>query len=275
MKEKVAIQGVGGSYHHQAAIEYFGDPNIQIVPCDTFKELVEFVSSDEVPFGLMAIENSIAGSILPNYGLLHRYELKVIGEIYMPIHHHLLALPGQKLEDLHQVRSHYMALLQCDQFFEDKKYIKLVEEVDTAKVAQQIQQENLMGVGAIASKICADIYGLNILSDAIQNNADNFTRFFVVQKETAHVEAANKASIRFELDHQKGSLARFLTVIWELGMDLTKIQSAPIANKPWAYAFFVDLLFEDPFQIKSLDQKLKEFSQDFQWLGTYKNGNQS
>ncbi|MEN8187677.1 MAG: prephenate dehydratase [Bacteroidota bacterium] len=248
---KVAIQGIKGSFHHIVAEQFFGK-EIELAECLTFTEIPVLLKDDKVDTAVMAIENSIAGAILPNYALIDEYGLSIEGEFYLNIHHHLMGLKGQKLEDIKEVWSHPMAILQCRKFFRNHPDIKLVEEQDTAEVAERIQNEQIKGVAAIASKKAAELYDLEIIRDDIQTIKDNSTRFFVLKKgeNTPYHESKighdkNKSSIKFITKHNKGSLAEVLDIFAKHDINLTKIQSMPIIDKPWSYAFFIDLIIED------------------------------
>lgn len=242
---KIAIQGVPGSFHHQVALRNFGE-DIDILDFTTFEPVARAVASGDADFAVMAIENSIAGAILPNYDLIDRYELSIRDEYYLPIGHQFMALPGQQIQNITEVRSHPMALLQCKTFFAQHPHIKLKEDTDTASVARDIATQKLTGVAAIASSIAAEIYGMEIIAPDIQTVKSNFTRFIILQKEPVKsTETVNKASIKVTIQNQKGGLAKLLTLISEKGIDLSKIQSIPVIEKPWEYAFFIDLVFED------------------------------
>jgi len=207
--------------------------------------VVKAVSEGSDQYGILAIENSIAGAILPNYELIDRYGLYISGEYYLPISHNLLALPGQKIADLKEVRSHPMALLQCKFFFESYPKILLGDDLDTATVAKRISEESLTGVGAIASKAAADIYQLEVLKSDIQTVKDNYTRFIILQKEKPEKRVdTDKVSLKITISNEKGSLAKLLTLLSEHGLNLSKIQSVPVIEKPWDYAFFIDAQFE-------------------------------
>ena len=222
----------------------------------------------------MAIENTIAGSIIPNYALIDSNNLHIVGEEYLHIHHHLMALPGQTIKSIKEVWSHPMALLQCKEFFKKHPHIKLVEDVDTAEVAKRIAKENLKGIAAIAPKIAAEIFGLQVLEDNIQTIKDNSTRFVIVQiqKPTHSIEGVNKASLKFELSHKRGSLAAVLNVLSDCKMNLTKIQSLPVIETPWKYSFFVDVTFDEYTEYQKLVKIIDIMAEDFKILGTYKNG---
>lgn len=242
---KIAIQGVLGSFHHQVALCNFGD-DIALLDFTTFEPVARAVANGEADFAVMAIENSIAGAILPNYDLIDRYGLSIRDEYYLPIGHQFMALPGQSIQDITEVRSHPMALLQCKAFFAQHPHIQLREDTDTASVARDIANGKWKGVAAIASTIAADIYGMEILAPDIQTVKSNFTRFIILQKESVSpANGVNKASIKVTIQNQKGGLAKLLTLIAENGMDLSKIQSIPVIEKPWEYAFFIDLVFGD------------------------------
>ncbi|AEE18492.1 prephenate dehydratase [Dokdonia sp. 4H-3-7-5] len=268
---KVAIQGVQGSFHHKVAQEFFGT-DVAVVECMSFPRLVDALVEGEVQDAVMAIENSIAGSILPNYALLDKHDLHIEGEFYLDIQHQLMALPGQGIEDIKEVWSHPMAILQCREFFRNYPDIKLVEDTDTAGVAREIQEKQLQGIGAIASTVAASIYKLNILQASIQTINENATRFFILNKDKKQVEGViDKASLRFSADHKRGSLAAILNVLSDCKMNLTKIQSMPIIEKPWKYAFFVDVTFEKIESFNKAVQLLEIMANDFKVLGAYKN----
>ncbi|WP_299109010.1 prephenate dehydratase [uncultured Tenacibaculum sp.] len=271
--KKIAIQGIQGSNHHIVANNYY-DSNIQIDECLSFDSLVDSLLSEESEQGIMAIENTIAGSIIPNYALIDKNNLHISGEYYLPIHHHLMALPNQTIEDLKEVCSHPMALLQCKEFFKQHKHIKLVEDVDTSAVAERIAKNNLKGVAAIAPKMAADIFNLEVIEDEIQTIKNNATRFVILQTQPPKngKSEINKASLKFELDHKRGSLAAILNMMSDCKLNLTKIQSLPKIETPWKYAFFVDVTFnqyEDYAKAKSIIEIMAE---DFKVLGEYKNG---
>lgn len=241
---KVAIQGIPGSFHHQVALNYFGE-DTEIEGFRTFEEVAKAVQKEDVPYGVMAIENSIAGAILPNYDLIDRHGLHIFEEYYLPISHNLMVLPGQKITDIKEVKSHPMALLQCKRFFEDYPDIKLIDDVDTATVAKRISDEKIKGLGAIASPTAAEIYGLEILADDIQTVKNNFTRFILLQKDKPkQTEKPNKASFKITIRNEKGSLAKLLTLLSDNDLDLSKIQSIPVIENPWHYAFFIDAQFD-------------------------------
>jgi prephenate dehydratase len=240
----------------------------------SFDALVAHLLEGSATDGIMAIENTIAGSIIPNYALIDSNNLHIVGEEYLNIHHHLMALAGQTIKNIKEVWSHPMALLQCKEFFKKHPHIKLVEDVDTAEVAKRIATENIKGVAAIAPKIAAEIFGLQVLEDDIQTIKDNSTRFVIVQTELPNTEIAkiNKASLKFQLNHKRGSLAAVLNVLSDFKMNLTKIQSLPVIETPWKYSFFVDVTFNDYADYQKLVKIIEIMAEEFKILGTYKNG---
>jgi len=273
MNKIIAIQGAEGSNHHKVARDFYGS-NIELKECMSFDALVARLLEGSATDGVMAIENTIAGSIIPNYALIDSNNLHIVGEEYLNIHHHLMALPGQTIKSIKEVWSHPMALLQCKEFFKKYPHIKLVEDVDTAEVAKRIAKENIKGIAAIAPKIAAEIFGLQVLEDDIQTIKDNSTRFVIVQTKlpTHSIEGINKASLKFELSHKRGSLAAVLNVLSDCKMNLTKIQSLPVIETPWKYSFFVDITFDDYTEYQKLVKIIDIMAEDFKILGTYKNG---
>ena len=272
MRTKIAIQGIKGSFHHQVVNEYF-PKDVEIDECLSFEELIDSLVSGKSDQAVMAIENSIAGPIIPNYALIDKNNLHIIGEHYLDIHQNLMALKGQKMEDIQEVHSHPMALLQCMEFLKTHPNIKLVEDKDTAETARRIHEKQLKGIAAIASKVAAELYDLEILAPEIQTINNNMTRFVIINKENNFVskDEINRASIKFELDHKRGSLAAVLNVMSDCKLNLTKIQSLPKIETPWKYSFFVDVTFsnyEDYAKAKSLLEIMAEY---FKVLGEYKN----
>jgi prephenate dehydratase len=240
----------------------------------SFDALVDSLLDASAKFGVMALENTIAGSIIPNYALIDSNNLHIIAEEYLNIHHHLMCLKGQKIENIKEVWSHPMALLQCKEFFKKYPHIKLVEDVDTAEVAKRISNENLVGIGAIAPKIAAEIFDLEIIEDEIQTIKENATRFVIVQTDAPNNknEEINKASLKFQLNHKRGSLAAILNVLSDCKMSLTKIQSLPVIETLWKYSFFVDVTFEDYKDYEKAKTIIEIMAEEFKVLGTYKNG---
>ena len=272
MIHSVAIQGVKGSFHHIVSQNYF-DRTVDVVECLSFDRTVSSLLACDTDAAIMAIENSIAGSIIPNYALIDTHGLHIVGEHYLDIQHHLMALSGQNIEDIKEVYSHPMALLQCKMFFKKHPHIKLVEDKDTAEVAQRIREENLKGVAAIASDLAAKIYDLEIIARSIQTIAHNETRFVIVKRENHEIPKPeiNKVSLKFELAHKRGSLATILNVMSDCKLNLTKIQSLPKIETPWKYAFFVDVTFEAYEDYNKARSIMNIMAEEFKVLGEYKN----
>lgn len=268
----VAIQGIKGSFHHIVCQQYF-ENGMPIQEFLTFDEVVDALVAKQCDAAIMAIENSIAGSIIPNYALIDNNHLHIVGEHYLDIQHHLMALKGQGIEDVKEVYSHPMALLQCKEFFKNYPHIKLVEDKDTAEVAQRIQQKQLKGVAAIASNLAADLFELAILAESIQTIKHNETRFVIVKRANSEIpeEQINKVSLKFELDHKRGSLATILNVMSDCHLNLTKIQSLPKIDTPWKYAFFVDVTFDKYSDFQKAKSIMKIMAQEFKVLGEYIN----
>jgi prephenate dehydratase len=247
---KVGIQGVRASFHDVAARLWCEGQEIQAVECPSFPKLAAALRDGDADLCMMAIENSIAGSILPNYSLLETHGFKIVGEVYLRIEHSLMALPGQKIGDLMTVQSHPMALLQCEDFLFAHPGLKAIEASDTAESAKEIADRKLKGAGAIAHKRAAQVYGLEVLAEGIESNKQNYTRFLAICRPTGapsvkSVERANKASIRFEVAHRPGSLAEVLNILGSHSVNMTKIQSVPLPGRPYEYSLHVDLEWED------------------------------
>lgn len=272
MTTKIAIQGIKGSFHHQVVKEYFSE-NVEIDECLSFDELIDSLLSGKTDQAVMAIENSIAGPIIPNYALIDKNNLHIIGEHYLSIHQNLMALKGQKIEDIKEVHSHPMALLQCMDFLKQYPNIKLVEDKDTAETARRIQEKQLTGIAAIGSKTASEMYDLEIIAPEIQTIKNNMTRFVIIKKENSFLPESeiNRASIKFELDHKRGSLAAVLNVMSDCKLNLTKIQSLPKIETPWKYSFFVDVTFENYEDYAKAKSLLNIMAEYFKVLGEYKN----
>jgi len=268
----VAIQGVKGSFHHIVSQDYFGEQTA-VNECLSFDETVEALLSGKTEAAIMALENSIAGSIIPNYALIDANNLHIVGEHYLDIQHNLMALPNQTIQDVKEVYSHPMALLQCKAFFKNYPHIKLVEDKDTAEVAQRISQGKIKGIAAIASSLAASIFKLDILAESIQTIKHNETRFAIVRQNNSEIPKTeiNKASIKFELDHKRGSLAAILNVMSDCKLNLTKIQSLPKIETPWLYAFFVDVTFDSYKDFEKVKTIIEIMATHFKVLGEYKN----
>ena len=272
MIKTVAIQGVKGSFHHIVSQQFFDKP-VDAIECLTFDRVVDSLITKECDAAIMALENSIVGSIIPNYALIDKYGLHIVGEHYIDVQHNLMAWPDQRIEDIEEVYSHPMALLQCKEFFKQYPHIKLVEDKDTAEVAQRIHKNKLKGVGAIASTLAADIFELDILAPSIQTVKHNETRFVIIKRTNSEVPEndISKASVKFESDHKRGSLAAILNVMSDCKLNLTKIQSLPIVETPWKYAFFVDVTFEKYMDFKKSKSIIDIMGEGLKVLGEYKN----
>ena len=273
-KTRVSIQGYEGSFHQVAARRFFGD-DVEVITCATFRDVVRIAANrEESDGGVMAIENSIAGSILPNYNLLQKSDLKVVGEIYLQIGQNLMVNPGVRLEDIREVHSHPMALLQCIDYLERNPNWKLVETEDTALSAKHLQQHRSKHIAAIASDLAAQLFGLNILGPNIQTMKNNYTRFLILQRADVAQDVADpdKASVNFHTDHSRGSLARVLTKIADGGINLSKLQSMPIPGSDWEYSFHADMEFEHPDQFHRVIEAIKPITAELKIYGTYKKG---
>ena len=273
MNTKVSIQGYEGSFHQVAAQQFFGK-NIQVLPCATFRDVIKIASNKkESDGGVMAIENSIAGSILANYNLLQKSNLKIIGEIYLHIKQNLLVNPGVKLEDIREVHSHTMALQQCYDFLDKHKW-KLVESEDTALSAKHVHQHKSKHIAAIASKLAAELFQLEVLAPGIQTMKNNYTRFLMLQRQDVAeaINDANKASVNFQTDHSRGSLARVLTKIAEGGINLSKLQSFPIPGSDFKYSFHADMEFDTIGQFENVVDQIKPLTEELKIYGVYKRG---
>lgn len=272
MTTKIAIQGIKGSFHHQVVKEYFSE-NVDIDECLSFEELIDSLIAGKSDQAVMAIENSIAGPIIPNYALIDKNNLHIIGEHYLNIQQNLMALKGQKIEDIREVHSHPMALLQCMDFLKQYPNIKLVEDKDTAETARRIQEKQLTGIAAIASVTASEMYDLDIIASSIQTIKNNMTRFVIIKKQNSFLPESeiNRASIKFELDHKRGSLAAVLNVMSDCKLNLTKIQSLPKIETPWKYSFFVDVTFEKYEDFAKAKALLNIMAEYFKVLGEYKN----
>lgn len=272
---KIVIQGTKGSYHHQAAEKFFAKDATDLLEVESFKKVAQTIYKSQADYGLIAIENTIAGTLLPNYSLISKYDLKIVGEVHLPIQHQLMALPGTKFEDIVEIQSHPMAILQCDQFLEHHSKIRIVETSDTATTAKRISEKNIPNVAAIASTLSADLYGLEIIKPNIQTFEKNFTRFFVVAKEASTPNKFDKASILFTTPHQSGSLASILNELVYLNINMEKIQSVPIIDKPWDYAFHVDISFDNIEDFHLLIKRIELKTNYLKILGQYKKENKA
>ncbi len=273
MNKKVTIQGYEGSFHQVAARQFFGK-DVDVITCATFRDVIRIGEDAKQSDGaVMAIENSIAGSILPNYNLLQKSKLQVIGEVYLSISQNLLVYPGVKLEDIKEVHSHPMAILQCLDYLEMQHW-KLVESEDTALSAKQVYQHKSKHIAAIASKLAAQLYNLEVITPDIHTLKNNITRFLIMVpvKQKIEIEGADKASIYFQTDHSKGILSKVLAKIAQGGANLSKLQSMPIPGSTFKYGFYADIEFDHKKQLDKLLVDLKLMTNSFKLFGLYKKG---
>jgi prephenate dehydratase len=270
---RVAIQGVQGAFHEIAARSFFPDGNLEVVPADTFDILVDKVETGAADAAVMAIENTIAGSLLRNYNLLNNSSLRIHGEVFLRIKQNLMALPNVKIEDIKEVHSHPVALQQVSEFFQKYPHIKLVEATDTALVAKEIKEKKLKKIGAIASELAAQMYGLNLLAESIETYKKNFTRFlYIANTEGGQNLQFDKVSMVFNTSHTVGSLHKALDVLSRNNCNLTKIQSAPIMDKPWEYMFFVDFTLNAYSNYANAMLELHRVAGEIKILGEYRSG---
>jgi prephenate dehydratase len=273
--KRIAIQGGYGAFHEIAAYSYFENEDIEIVPRNTFKDLFKALKQGQVDFGITAIENSIAGSILPNYTLLQESNLNIVGEIYLRIRQNLVALPGQTILDIREVHSHPMAILQCQRFFDEHPRITLIDSMDTALSAKEIADHQLMGVAAISSSQAAKRYQLNIIAESIETHKMNYTRFLILKGkngDSQEIPSVNKASLIFALAHKIGGLSKVLSILSYYDINLAKVQSMPIVGKDWEYQFFVDVEIDDYYYYKQAIEAIRPFTNGLLILGEYLKG---
>ena len=280
MKKKVAIQGIAGSYHDIAAHNYFEGEEVETLPCDTFRDVINTIKKDPSILGLMAIENTIAGSLLQNHELIRESGFSIIGEYKLRISHSLVALPGTSIHDIKEANSHPIALMQCTEFLDTLPNAKVVEMEDTAGSARWIAEKQLEGHAAICGKLAAEIYHMEVLAEGIETNKRNFTRFLAIADRWTADEIMrnvdkNKASLVFALPHTSGSLSKVLSVLSFYDMNLTKIQSLPIIGREWEYLFYINLTFTDYLRYRQALDAIRPLTKDFQILGEYAEGRQS
>jgi len=271
LSKTIAIQGIEASFHEVAAQKYFGK-DIDTIKCLSFQDLCDALKNKEADYAVMAIENSIAGSLLQNYGLLQEYSFNVIGEVYLRIKMNLMALPGTKLEDLKFAQSHPIAIRQCSHFLRSLPNVHVEEKEDTAICAKNISEKQLIGVGAIASEAAAEQFGLEILAKGIETNKQNFTRFLVLSNTPITDPENNKASIFFQLPHDPGALAKILNLFAQGRINLTKIQSVPIIGKPYEYNFHLDFEWKDYSNYLQVIKNVRAITENLEILGEYKKG---
>lgn len=273
-KMKISIQGYEGSFHHAVSESYFGK-SAEIAPCDTFREVIRLVESGEVNAGIMAIENSIAGSIMPNYSLLQNSSLTISGERYLSIEQNIVGLKGTILSEVKEIESHPMAILQCLDFIQsDMPQARVVESEDTALSARNVAERGDKSIVAIASKCAAELYGLEVLACNVNTVKNNYTRFLIIEKSDKVIVSseANKASLYFKTSHRKGSLVEALKVFEVTDINMSKLQSCPIPTDPFNYLFHVDVEFNGMEVFRACVEELKRHTDDFCICGIYKKG---
>ncbi len=272
--KRVAIQGVAGCFHEQAAREYFSGEEIEVVPCQNFTRLFETLKADSEKLGIMAIENTIAGALLQNHELLRESNHLIVGEYKLRIEHNVAVLPEVEIEEVEEVNSHPIALMQCQKWLGEHPTIKVVEGDDTASSARAIAQKNLTNHAAICSELAAEIYGLKIIDRGIETNKRNFTRFLILAPEQRAAqmvdrEAINKASIVFTLAHSSGALSKVLTILSFYDLNLTKIQSMPLIGREWEYQFYLDLAFTNYERYQQTIEAIRPLTNFIKNLGEY------
>ena len=274
MTKKIAIQGGFGAFHEIAAHHFFKEEAIQILPRNTFRDMVTTLKERQCDFGIMAIENSLAGSIIPNYNLIINSSMHITGEIYLRIKQNLVAIPGVQISEIKEVYSHPMAILQCQDFFDDHPGIRLIESMDTAMSAEEIAEKGTREIGAISSRLAAEKYGLEIIASSIETNKMNYTRFLILAENGIFIpqEEINKASIFFTVAHKFGSLSKILSILSYYEINLAKIQSMPIVGKDWEYMFYVDVEINDYEMYKKSLDAIGPFTPSLGVLGEYRKG---
>ena len=267
-KKRVAIQGIRASFHEEAAFKFFGT-DIKAIECDSFKQTCEVLKDKKADYLVMAIENSIAGSLLPNYTLLREYNFSIVGEVYLAIQLHLLALPGVKFKDIKYVQSHPIAIRQCSDFFDEYPNLQVIESSDTAACAKKIREENLSDTAAIANLLAAKLYDLQVIERRIESNKKNFTRFLILADKPIGNTEANKASLSFQVGNSVGSLAEVLNIFSEYKINLSKIQSMPVLGKRNEYNFYVDIEWKNQSDYDSAIRKVLKYTINFTIMGEY------
>ena len=267
-KKRVAIQGIRASFHEEAAFKFFGT-DIEAIECDSFKQTCEVLKDKKADYVVMAIENSIAGSLLPNYTLLREYNFSIVGEVYLAIQLHLLALPGVKFKDVKYVQSHPIAIRQCSDFFDEYPNLQVIESSDTAACAKKIREENLTDTAAIANLLAAKLYDLQVMERRIESNKKNFTRFLILADKPIGTTEANKASLSFQVGSSVGSLAEVLNIFSEYKINLSKIQSMPVLGKRNEYNFYVDIEWKNQSDYDSAIRKVLKYTINFTIMGEY------
>ena len=280
MAKKIAIQGIVGSFHDIAAHKYFPGEELEIICCDTFEEVFAEMAKDPEVMGLVAIENTIAGSLLHNYELLRDSGTRIVGEHKLRISHSIMCLPDESWEDITEVNSHPVALMQCRDFLHHHTGLKVVETADTAGAAKEISEQGLRGHAAICSKFAAPLYGMKILEEGIETNKHNFTRFLVLAdpwlaEELSKPSQSNKSSIVFSLPHSEGSLSQVLSIFSFYKINLTKIQSLPIIGREWEYMFYIDVMYDDYTRYRQSIDAVRPLTKQLKVLGEYKEGKET
>jgi prephenate dehydratase len=267
-KKRIAIQGTRASFHEEAAFKFFGE-DIETVECNSFKQTFQKLENQEADYLVMAIENSIAGSLLPNYSLMREYNFPVVGEVYLPIQLHLMALPGVKFEDIKTVTSHPIAIRQCNDFLDEYPHLKVVESSDTAACAKKIREEQLTDTVAIANNLAAKLYGLDILERRIESNKKNYTRFLIITDHQKEIKNTSKASLCFQVSNDVGALASVLNILAEKNINMSKIQSMPVLGKRNEYNFYVDVEFTEINGYEDAIRRILKHTVNFSILGEY------
>ena len=275
--KKIAIQGIPGSFHDIAAHKFFPNEEIELICCDNFEDIFEQIQEDSSVIGLIAIENTIAGSLLHNYELIRDSGTTIVGEHKLRIKHNCVCLPEDDWDTLTEIHSHPVALAQCHNFLKHHPHIKVVEGADTAKSAQMLQTNHMKGHAAICSKYAAELYGMKILEEGIETNKHNFTRFLVVADpwradDLRNRQQSNKATIVFSLPHSEGSLSQVLSIFSFYKINLTKIQSLPIIGREWEYLFYVDVIFDDYLRFRQSIDAVSPLTRELKILGEYEEG---
>ncbi len=274
MNNRIAIQGTRASFHEEAAFKFFGE-NIQTVECDSFKKTCDILKNGDADYVVMAIENSIAGSLLPNYALLRDYHFPIVGEVYLPIQLHLLALPGVKFEDIKYVESHPIAIRQCIDFIDEFPHLQVIESNDTAACAKKIREQGLTDTVAIANHLAAKLYNLDILERRIESNKKNYTRFLILSNDKNSNKEINKASLSFQVGNAVGSLAKVLQILAEKEINLSKIQSMPVLGKRNEYNFYVDIEWAKNADYDGAISQVIKHTLNFTLLGEYAKNDQA
>lgn len=267
-KKRVAIQGIKASFHEEAAFKFFGT-DIETIECESFKKTCEVLKNRQADYVVMAIENSIAGSLLPNYSLLREYNFSIVGEVYLAIQLHLMALPGVKFEDIKYVQSHPIAIRQCSDFFDEFPQLQVVESSDTAACAKKIREENLTDTAAIANTLAAKLYDLEIMERRIESNKKNYTRFLILSNKPLENIEINKASLSFQVGNAVGALAEVLNIFAENKINLSKIQSMPVLGKRNEYNFYVDIEWKNQANYDTAIRKVLKHTVNFTIMGEY------